>query len=177
MRKGIVLVPLIACVAGVLAFAGPASADTSGGTPVTFEVGGDTLDITVPTAPVDLGSVIASTSSQMVSAQLGTVTVTDGRGGTAGWTVTASAVDFTGPQNISISAAGSSTYHASPATVTGTAAVAGSDLSPLFPAGPVQAATGVVGVNTASWDPTITVRVPANALAGRYSSTITESVS
>jgi len=46
----------------------------------------------------------------------------------------------------------------------------------LYPAGPVETATGVSGNNTAAWNPTITVTIPANALAGTYSTTISHSV-
>ncbi|MEV6995955.1 hypothetical protein AB0N87_43740 [Streptomyces sp. NPDC093228] len=105
--------------------------------------------------------------------------MTDQRGGTAGWTATAQAVDFTGPNNttISVSAPNSSTYHAPQASVIGTATVTPSDLSPLYPPGPVQTATGVSGSNSATWNPTISITVPANSLAGTYTSTITHSVS
>jgi len=167
---------LIVSVVGVLGFAGPAAAAPGGGTPVTFEVGGATLDISVPAGTVDLGSVIASLNAQTVSADLGMVTVTDGRGGTTGWVVTAVANDFAGPENISVSAPGSSSYHAPPATVVGTAEVAGTDMPNLYPPAPVQTATGVVGVNTASWNPTISVTIPAGAPAGVYSTTLTHSV-
>lgn len=149
----------------------------SGTTPVTVQISAGTLDITVPTSSVNLGLVNVSGSPQTVSSQLGTVAVTDGRGGTAGWTVTANAVDFTGPQNISVSAPGSSSYTSPSAAVTGTAIVTNTDLAPLYPPGPVQVATGVSGINSASWNPTISVTLPANALAGTYSSTITHSVS
>lgn len=177
MRKGMIIISLLATGAGVLAAAVPASADTTGNTPVTLEVTNGSLNITVPTDSVDLGSVTASTSPQTVSALLGTVTVTDGRGGTAGWTVTANGVDFTGPQSISVSAPGSSSYLTPVAGVTGTASVAASDLSPIYPPGPVQVATGVNGINSATWNPTIQITVPANALVGTYHSTITHSVS
>jgi hypothetical protein len=145
-------------------------------TPVTVQVSSGTLDISVPTGPVNLGTVGVSGSPQSVSSQLGNVTVTDGRGGTAGWTTTVSAVDFTGPQSISVSAAGSSSYTTPSASVSGTATVTASDLNPLYPPGPVQVATGVSGINSATWNPTIHLTIPANALAGTYSSTITHSV-
>jgi hypothetical protein len=176
VQKNLIVVPLIAGMAGMVLFASPASADTTGGTPVTFEVTGGSLNITVPAGPVDLGSVVASSSAQTVSAQLGNVEVLDGRGGTAGWTATASATDFTGPQNVSVSAPGSSSYFTPPATVTGTSNVAATNLSPLYPPGPVQVATGVNGVNTATWNPTISVTIPAGAVEGTYSSTVTHSV-
>jgi hypothetical protein len=176
MRTSTVLLPVIA-VAGALAFAVPASADPSGGTPVTFAVNGATLDVSVPTDTVDLGSVTASAMSQVVTAHLGRVTVTDGRGGTAGWVASASATDFTGPQNISVSGTDSSHYDSPRAEVTGNAAVASSDLDALYPGGAVQTATGVDGVNAASWDPTISVTIPAEAVVGRYDGMVTHSVS
>jgi hypothetical protein len=175
--KRIVVLPVLAGVVGALMFAGPASADTTGSTPVTFEVGGGALSMTVPTGTVDLGSVPVSANAQAVSAQLGTVTVTDDRGATEGWTVTASATDFVGPQSISVSAAGSSSYGSPPAEVFGTADVAPTNLTALYPPAAVQVATGVDGVNAATWNPTISVTIPADALAGTYSSAVTHSVS
>lgn len=175
MRKSIAIIPL-AVLAGALAYAPSASAASSGSTTTTLTVNTGTLDISVPAGPVSLGSVNVSASAQTITGQLGVVTVTDGRGGTTGWTATAGGVDFTGPQTISVSVAGSSSYSPGSVTVTGTATVASSNLSPLYPSAPVEVATGVSGVNTASWNPTISVTVPANALAGTYSSTITHSV-
>jgi hypothetical protein len=68
-------------------------------------------------------------------------------------------------------------YTAGTATVTGSATVVGSTESTLSTAGPAQTATIVGGNNTATWDPTIAVTIPANALAGTYNSSITHSVS
>lgn len=176
MRKSIVIIPIAAALAAALSYAPPAAAAASGSTPVTLAVNGGTLDISVPAGPVALGAVTASTSAQTITSALGNFTVTDGRAGTAGWTVTAGAVDFTGPQTISVSAPGSSTYTPGAATVTGTATVTSNNLSPMYPAAPVQVATGVIGINTAVWNPIISVTIPANTLAGTYSSTITHSV-
>ncbi|MGW1893400.1 hypothetical protein ACWCP6_24600 [Streptomyces sp. NPDC002004] len=146
---------------------------------MTLEITGGGLGITVPTGPVDLGSTAASSGAQTVSSALGNVTVTDGRGGTANWTVTANGTDFVGPgsSTISVSAAGSSSYTAPPASVTGNAVVTAHNLAPLYPPGPVQTAANVSGINSATWNPTITVNIPANTLAGQYTSTITHSVS
>lgn len=176
MRISTLAVPLAVGLVTALAVGAPASADTTGTTPVTFEVTGGALNITVPTDTVDLGSVPASTSAQTVSAQLGNVTVTDDRDGTTGWAVTAHAVDFTGPQNISVSAPGSGSYVPGPIATTGTVTATGSTLSPLYPPGPVVTGAGVSGVNTATWNPTVNVTVPAGALVGTYSSTITHDV-
>lgn len=177
MLRRTILVPLITSAAAMPAIAAPAAAAPSGGTPLTVTVTGGNLDITVPPGPVSLGAVAPSINPQTVSSQLGDVTVIDGRGGTTGWVATASAVDFTGPQNISVSAPGSSSYTTPSATVTGTATVTQSNLSPLYPPGPVQTATGVSGINTATWDPLIALTIPANTLSGTYNSVLTHSVS
>ncbi|MET8438893.1 hypothetical protein ABZV61_40745 [Streptomyces sp900116325] len=176
MRRSIAAASLVVGLVAALSVPLPASADQSGTTPVTLSITTGTIDITVPTGPVSLGTVAASSSPQTVSAQLGNVTVADNRGGTTGWVVTANGVDFTGPQSISVSAPGSSSYNTPPATVTGNAIVTASNLDPLYPPGPVQTATSVSGINSAVWNPTISVTVPADALAGTYSSTITHSV-
>jgi len=178
MRKRIAAVSGMGMGAVFLTVACPlqASADQSGTTPVTLAVTSGTIDITVPNGPVSLGTVASSSSAQTVTQQLGDVTVTDNRGGTTGWVVTANGVDFTGPQTISVSVPGSSSYNTPAATVTGTATVTASNLSPIYPPGPVQTAANVSGINSATWDPTISVTIPANALAGTYSSTITHSV-
>jgi hypothetical protein len=177
MRKKIIAAALIAGGTGMLAFTVPALAATTSSTPVTVEVGGGDLGISAPGGLVDLGSVPASTAVQTVQHLLGTVTVTDDRAGTAGWVATAEAPDFTGPQTISTSAAGLVTYNPGNVTVTGTATVAATFENQMYPTGPVETATGVSGNNTAAWNPTLTVTVPANALAGTYSTTITHSVS
>lgn len=160
--------------ASVLTLAVPAFAATAPGTPVTVEVTGGALTISAPTGSVDLGSVVTSGSIQTVSALLGNVVVTDNRASTAGWTATASGTDFIGPQTIS----GASVVYTTPqATVTGPATVTPSTQSSLNPGGRVQDATNVGGNNTATWDPTIAVPIPANALAGTYNASITHSVS
>jgi hypothetical protein len=68
-------------------------------------------------------------------------------------------------------------YTAPQATVTGTATVTPTTESSLYPGGRVQDATDVDGNNTATWDPTIAVTIPADALAGTYSTSFTHSVS
>jgi hypothetical protein len=175
MRRSIPLAVLLSTVA-VLACPMSASAED---TPVTLEVTTGGIGITVPTGPVDLGSTAVSSSPQTVSSQLGNVTVTDSRGSTANWSATANAVDFTSTNGttISVSATGSSTYTAPAATVTGTATVTPHTLSPIYPGGPVQTAAGVSGINSATWNPTVAITIPANTLAGTYNSTITHSVS
>lgn len=179
MRKMIIASAAALFIGGasVLTLAVPAFAATAPGTPVTVEVTGGALTISAPTGTVDLGSRTTSGSDQVVSAPLGNVVVTDNRAGTAAWTATVSAPDFTGPQTISTSTFGLVVYTAGTATVTGSATVVGSTESTLSTGGPAQTATIVGGNNTATWDPTIAVTIPANALAGSYGTSITHSVS
>jgi hypothetical protein len=163
--------------AGVLAAGAPAYAAPGADTPVTVEVTTGTLVIDAPAGSVDLGSVVASASAQTVSSPLGMVTVTDSRAGVLGWVATVGAADFTGPGDISVSTAGSVTYDPGQATVVGTATVTPTSEVHLYPTVVAQTATDVSGVNTAAWNPVIGVTIPAGALAGTYSTTITHSVS
>ena len=178
MRKMIITSALFAGGVGVLAIgAVPAFAATGSTTPVTVEVTGGALTISAPAGSVDLGSATASTSAQTVTGHLGDVTVTDNGGSTVGWSATVSAPDFTGPQTISTSTWGLVTYSSGAATTTGTVTTVPYTESTLNPGGPATLGTNVSGANTATWDPTIAVIIPANALAGTYGSSLTHSVS
>jgi hypothetical protein len=176
MRKMIIATAasLLVGGAGVLALAVPASAATTAGTPVTVEITGGLLGITVPVG-ADLGTVAASASAQTVTAPLGIVLVTDLRGGLLGWVTTAGSTDFTGGSGIPASA---ETYTPGTTTVVGHATVTPVTLTAMTAGGgTVQTASSVIGVNTASWIPSIAVTIPAGAVAATYSATITPSVS
>ena len=157
--------------AGVLALAVPASAAT---TPVTVLVTGGALGISAPIASVPLGTAAASSSAQTVTGSLGPVVVSDLRAGIAGWVATAGSTSFVGPDTILGSAAA---YTPGAAVVVGTATVTPLSLASMITPGTVQTATAVFGVNTATWDPSIAVTLPAGAQAGTYGATITHSVS
>jgi hypothetical protein len=160
--------------AGVLALAAPAfAADT----PVTVQITGGSLAISAPVASVSLGSAAASASGQNITGQLGVVLVSDQRAGIAGWVASAGSTNFTTAATGGVPiAAGTVTYTPGAATVTGTATVTPANLTSMASPGTVQTATAVVGVNTASWNPSIMVPVPAGAVAGTYGATITHSV-
>jgi hypothetical protein len=159
--------------AGVLALALPASAAT---TPVTVEITGGDLAISAPAASVDLGTTAGSSSAQTVTGSLGNVVVSDQRAGIAGWVATAGSTNFAGSAGGSI-AAGTVTYVPGAATVAGTSTVTAISLTAMTTPGTVQTATAVSGDNTATWNPSIGVPLPAGALAGTYGATITHSVS
>lgn len=160
------------------AMALPASAATTGDTPVTTEVTAGTLDITAPTGPVDLGAAIPGGPTG--SKALGDVTVTDNRANTEGWIASAAVTDFT---SVNVTAgtipasASAVAYTATAATTTGTATVTATSPASVAAATAVQTATAASGNNTATWSPTIVINVPANALAATdYTATFTHSV-
>ncbi|MFG1964777.1 hypothetical protein [Nonomuraea sp. NPDC049028] len=152
----------------------PALADD---TTTTFTITGGALTINAP-ATSNLGSVTSGAAS--VSGQMGAVTVTDARGGLAStWSASVISTDFTtggatAPEtipNINV------TY--SPGAATGTT---GTGTFTPGPGGiinvPRVAFTGteLVGDNTATWNPTVNVTIPAGKVAGVYTGTITHSV-
>jgi hypothetical protein len=156
----------IALVSGV---AIPASADTH--TTFTLTGGGSLAVSDQATATLT----DAQHGAPVISGQLGSFTVTDSRGGVAGWTVSAASTAFSG----SLGGASSTgvDYTGGVVDSTGTSTVANGATTALgvTPVG-VLGASGVSGDNTATWNPTIDVAMPASALADDYSGTLTTSV-
>jgi tryptophan synthase beta subunit len=170
---------LVAAAGSALAVATalPAAA-ASGPTSTTFTVSGGALTISVPASAV-LGTGAPGTTIGPTT--LGAVTVTDSRALLlASWTATVSSTAFTtggatGPETIP---AADATYTTGIPTTTGlilatpTATV---DLSGTPQT--VVAGTAGIGDNSATWHPTVAVAVPAAAVTGLYTGTITHSVS
>ncbi|MEV6209721.1 hypothetical protein [Kitasatospora sp. NPDC051914] len=166
-------------VAMAVAAAGVASAAD---TPVTFSVSGGSLSISVPAVPVGLGSAAPGGS---VGGQLGSVTVTDARallaaswtasvvsgsfttgGGTAAETVPASAVSYW-----------SGTASATTGTGTFTPGQATSgQAQTLDTTRTAYSLSGGTGNNSATWNPTLAITIPAGAVNGIYTGTVTHSV-
>ncbi|MFI6789543.1 hypothetical protein ACIBG4_19680 [Nonomuraea sp. NPDC050383] len=181
------LLPLTTSLVVLLALDTPAlsaslSASPSGFVPLaTVAWRADPLTITVP-ASVDLGSAALGAT---VNALLGTVTVSDSRAGVPPWTATVSATSFTtgaGTPAQTITTADVS-YWSGPAT----AASGGGSRAPgqataaqkAALTAPVTAFTGrkaAVTTQTTSWQPTLVITVPASAVAGAYTGTVTHSV-
>lgn len=168
MRKAMLFIPIAVSAVGTLAFALPAAAADS---PVTAAVGAGELSISAPTESVPLGTATASPEAQEIGAPLGEVTVTDDRGGVAGWVVTVSATALTGP-----TLGGAISYATPVADVTGNVEVAATDAADILTSSAVQTGTAVSGANSAVWDPVVTVTLPAGAQVGTYSSVVTHSV-
>ena len=184
---------------GVGLGAAPAMAAPTADTDVTFLVTGGTLDIVAP-ADADLGPATASGAGVDITGEMGDVTVTDNRADlVAAWETTVSSTPFTTGAAAAAEtiAANLVDYWSGPVTAGGTGAgtftpgqptVADADpLGPLADVdpgapvvleGPVTAFThaGGVGNNTVTWTPTLIVNVPATAVGGAYTGTVTHSV-
>jgi hypothetical protein len=152
----------------------PSAADPD--TTVTFSVLSGALSISAPVS-ADLGSGAPGTT---ISGALGAVTVTDDRALlSASWTTTASASDWTtgsGTPSETIPATDVG-YDPGSITTTGTITATGTPITLSGTAAPVVTGTSGVGDNTASWDPVLSVAVPAAAVGGTYTGTLTQSVS
>jgi hypothetical protein len=169
----------VALAAGglVLPAAGPAAASTTGSTTTTFSIVTGALAISVP-ATASLGSV--ASGSTHLTALLGDVRVTDARASTAGsWTATVSSTSFTTGGGTPAETIPNSDVNYDPGQAlspTGTAVFTPG--APGFLSAPITAfsAASEVGTTSVDWNPQITVTIPAAAVAGTYTGTITHSV-
>jgi len=182
MKKSIFCVLSAAAVMGAVLTTTAASAavtDNPGGDPdtsVTFTVTVGALGMTAP-ASVDLGAGAPGTT---ISGAIGTTTVTDDRAAlAAAWTATASSTDWTtgGGTSAETIPAGDVGYDPGAITTTGTITATGSSITLSGAATSVVAGTAGVGDNTAAWNPTLSVAVPASAVGGVYTATLTQSAS
>jgi hypothetical protein len=178
LRAG--LTALAAASLLLVALPGVASAATTGTTTTTFTLTGGSMSITVPGTTVNLGSMSVAASS--LTGKLGTVTVNDDRGLlNGGWTAdTVSSSHFTtGGQTTAETIAA---YWSGAATATsGLGSLLGSQLTSglAVVVNAVQTAfTGgsLLGNNSASWNPTLIVTIPAAAVVGTYTGTVTHTV-
>lgn len=155
---------------------GSAQSGTDPDTITTFSVSSGSLVLTVP-ATANLGNGAPGTT---FSGSLGLVEVTDNRAlVNAAWTTTVSSTDFTTGSGTAAETILSEDLTYSPGTVTTTGGISvlthAVALSPSSQ--PVVIASAGNGNNTAHWNPTISVAVPASAVSGTYTGTISESVS
>jgi hypothetical protein len=149
----------------------PASA-AAGDTTTTFSLAGGALSVSVQ---ANAALTNGNTGSASVSGQLGVVQVTDARGGTATWSAFATSTTFTdGAGSVSTGVS----YNAGAITTTGTVVMPPATATALNgTAAKVAGPIAVVGNNTASWNPTLTVSLPTNALVGDYTGVVHTSVS
>ena len=181
IKRLTIVLGAMAAVAGLSM--SPADAAQTGPTTVTFAVNAGALNITVP-ATVSIGSAAPGAT---VSGQLGAVTVTDERGLlTATWTTRVTTTAFTtgGATTAETIPVSSVKYASGPATASAGVGVftpgqANAAAAAAIPAAPGLVAftlTAGVGNNSATWNPTLVVAVPAAAVAGTYTGTVTHSV-
>ncbi|PZS33398.1 MAG: hypothetical protein DLM58_07925 [Pseudonocardiales bacterium] len=173
---------LVAATTAALVAPSTAQAAPSGDTTVTFTLTAGALNITTPTSAA-LGSAAAAAGT--LTAQLGTVTVTDARGRLLGaWTTSVTSTSFTtGAATAAETLPNSAVSYWSGAATATTGlgagvpgqllAAAAQDLSTSRTAFSKIAG---VGNNSSAWNPTLIVTVPAAAVAGAYTGTVTHSV-
>lgn len=178
MRKRLALALSIASAGSLVLLAAPADAAQG----VTFTLTAGSLTVSDP-ADTSLGSVATGTAT--VSSTLGDTSVTDNRGALLGtWTASVSSTDFTtgtatadetiGKALVSYASGASTASSGTAVRVPGQATtLLAQDMSVSRTA---FSATGVVGNNSTTWVPTVTVSIPADSVAGTYSGTITHSV-
>ena len=181
LRAG--LTALVGATLVLVAFPGLASAATTGTTTTTFTLTGGSISITVPGTTVNLGSVSVAAGS--ITGQLGTVSVNDGRGLLNGsWTSTVSSSHFTtGGQTAAETINGTSvSYWSGAATATsGVGTLVGSQLTSgaavvINAAQTAFTGGSLIGNNSASWNPTLVIAIPAAAVVGTYTGTVTHTV-
>ncbi len=166
-----------AAAAAAIVPAGPALAAGTGSTTTTFTISTGTLSISVP-ATASLGTV--ASGSAHVSALLGDVQVTDLRAGLSGtWTTTVSSTSFVTGTGTPAETVPNTDVNYDPGQV-----VESSGTGTFTPGAPGNlgspitafSATSEVGDTVVTWDPQITITLPAAAVNGTYTGTITHSV-
>ena len=181
LRAG--LTALVGATMLLVALPVAAGAATTGTTTTTFTLNGGALSITAPGTTVNLGS--ASVGAGTITAQLGTVSVNDARGLLNGsWTSTVSASHFTtggGTAAETIGATNVSYWSGAATATSGVGTLLGSQLTSGLAVAINAAQTAftggsLVGNNSASWDPTMVITIPAAAVVGTYTGTVTHTV-
>lgn len=177
-----------ALVAATAVFATPAQAATCAAgttcpTTVTFTITAGELEITVPDT-VDLGSGAAGT---VITGEIGPVTVDDERAtldatweatvvaAVGGWTTGAGTPAETVPNTAVDYWSGESTDEVGDGTFVPGQPTAG-DAVTIDTEQTAFSKTDGDGPNSATWNPTLVVNVPATAVAGIYTGTVNHSV-
>src|SRR5690348_2342739 len=143
-------------------------------TTVTFSVTSGALTMSAPVS-ANLGSGAPGTT---VTGAAGAMTVTDDRALlSASWTATASATAWTtgGGTPAETIPATDVGYDPGSITTTGTITATGTPITLSGTATPVVAGTDGVGDNTATWNPALAAAIPASAVGGAYTGTLTQS--
>lgn len=176
MRKA-----LLVTTASLGLIAGLALPANAADTTTTFSLTSGALSVTAPSSATLGSGAIGGT----IATQLGAVAVNDARGAlVAAWTATAVSSAFkTGTLTAAETIAATRVkYWSGAATATSGASTALPGQTTTANAVVIDTAktafslTAGVGNNSSTWNPTVEVNVPATAVAGSYSGTITHSV-
>ncbi|MEU6076949.1 hypothetical protein [Micromonospora sp. NPDC047074] len=183
MRLTRIAVGAVAACASLALFASPAVAAPTDTTVVTLNVVGAGLDIEAPEAAF-LGSALPGTT---LAGSIGTVRVTDRRGSAdASWTASVTSTHFEtggGTPTERILASDIDYWSGQGAEQQGTGTFipgqpTANDAQPLDTVTPLVAFrhVGGTGVNSVAWSPNLRVNIPASAVVGTYTGTVTHSV-
>jgi len=164
---------LFVSVLGIALFIGSQTAVRSASiTSLTMDISGGTLSISAP-ASLDIGAAISPSTA---SVSMGIITVLDYRGvADSGWIVSAIASALTPAAGPAIPA---NLMGYDPGTITdgGTVTTVGHVVTLLDGVIPVITGSLGTGNETVTWNPTLTVRIPAAFANGHYTATLTHSV-
>jgi len=170
---------LAGVLSGLLTVGAPvsAAADEDGTSTIEVTVAGGELEISVKSPTKNFGTVENTADGTTISGSLGEVTVRDNRNAPEGssWVATAVATELKRTKGRGISA-GNIRYSAGPVDKQCTCTVRARKTVTLNRPQAVVTASEITGNNVASWTPTITVKIPADVVAGTYSGAITHSV-
>jgi hypothetical protein len=170
---------LAGVLTGLLTLGAPAiaAADEDETSTVEVTVVAGELEISVKSATKNLGTVENSPDGTIVTGSLGEVTVRDNRNAPQGssWVATAVATQLKAKKGRGISS-GNIRYSPGKVDKEGTCTVRASGTVNLNRSRAVVTASEITGNNVASWTPTISVKIPAGAVTGTYSGTVTHSV-
>ena len=175
-----ILATAVVGVAAAAMYASPAQAVVTA-TQFTLSGGG----VSISTSPANATLNSAATGAAALTGSLGSITVTDARGAlVTGWSVTGESTDFTTDAD-SDGTRGNDAGETVPddnvlytgvGTPSGVVTPVGSAAVAIADTVTVMAGTAVVGNNSVTWNPTIAITLPSNAVAGTYQGTITHSV-
>ena len=176
--KPFIVIAAAAALATGMAMPAFADVANSGTTDVTFIVTGGFLSVT-PSASAGLPDTPLTTGGTSVVGSLGLTTVEDQRGGMSRWQVSAESTAFTSWYGMA-PASDSVSYDSGPATAQGPEPMS---LGPVVINDHGVPTTSLVLDNmfvfenrSTSFTPTLTVHLPADAVAGQYSGTVTTSI-
>jgi hypothetical protein len=179
MRKSLALAVTGLTVAsrGALVPTAANAADTN----VTFTLTGGSLTLSAPGSATLTAAGNLGLGGTTVSGSLGNTTVTDARGSLLGsFNVDMSTTDFTSSGNTiaksnatAYSGAATPTGVAVPAPTTNLTAVNIGGATP----GRILTVTGVTGSASVVYNPTVSIAIPADTVAGSYSGTVTQTAS